>query len=234
MKFSFATIKDLVHGGKFTVASSHSERSRVEDMAETLYGVALGKSVTTRFYGYDFGNAVSLQEFFSQRDFHKSRYYKSASKTFSQLALACKGTCMNEENGALFGQTRFNMIIPKQDPFYQSFEFWNEIQVSISTVRYHKFFGQLVQSRVYDWILCQQAKLQRFMGIRDLNEFVKGIKNNGSLFSFVFMADENQEYKNEERPTTLKALTGTFFITVVMICVSVLIALVECRKLYLF
>ncbi|CAL8130467.1 unnamed protein product [Orchesella dallaii] len=152
---------------------------------------------------------------------------KIESRKFSNFAILCKRSCDSEWNVVLFHQSRLEMIVPKQEPFIREVQIWSQSYPSFSTVRFSVFLGSFVHSGLYDLGVQRFQMLEQLMAIRRFKYVHNRNISNGSLFSYIFLADKNTEDENKEEPTKLVAFKGTFILTSSVLFISTCIFVAE-------
>ncbi|CAL8143276.1 unnamed protein product [Orchesella dallaii] len=153
-------------------------------------------------------------------------------QTYTKFAVMCEGDCESNWNAALFGQTGFDRIVPKQQrPFFKSIRFWFYGKNRFATSQFEKFFRGFVESGLFKLSTSRYRKLQRINVIRGQDGFQAMGISNGSLFSYVFLAQGIDEI-NEIKPAKIPAFVGTFLITGGMLGLATAVLVLEIlRKL---
>ncbi|CAL8131079.1 unnamed protein product [Orchesella dallaii] len=189
-------------------------------------------------------NHNSLQDVANGKEIGVSVYFKDPAKcnialhalhwskrndtnyTFTKFAVMCEGDCESNWNTALFGQTKFDRIVPKQRPFFKSVRFWFYGKNRFATSGFQRFFGGFVQSGLHPLSASRYRKLQRIIVIRRLENYNTMGISNGSLFSYVFLR-KGIDKSNEERSATVTAFLGTFVNTGAMLGFAAMVLLLE-------
>ncbi|CAL8127628.1 unnamed protein product [Orchesella dallaii] len=128
---------------------------------------------------------------------------------FQKFAVICEQTCVSKWNVAFFGQTKFHRIVSKSKPFFDTFEFWRISYPNAMTYTFSGFLARFVQSGIYNYGIKRYRMTQQLMLLQKLKKHGMG---NGSLFSYVFLANSKEKLEMKEESAKLNAFTGIFII----------------------
>ncbi|CAL8128504.1 unnamed protein product [Orchesella dallaii] len=148
-------------------------------------------------------------------------------RKFSKVALMCEGDCDSKRNVALVNQKTMFQIVPKQEPFFKRFEFWTVASSNFATLRFRRFLGTFVHSGIYDFAINRYQMWQKFKLLVALNINENLGMSNGSLFSYIFLADKCESSSRKGTPLRLKAMTGPLSMVGLQIIVAVLVFGIE-------
>jgi len=181
------------------------------------------------------GNLTRM--FYTMFDKERNRFTrKLVNKRFNQFAVLCKqADCDSGWNAAFMGQTRFHRITSthsRQVPFFGIFtdlELWSAPNANFAGISFAKFLGLFVQSGLYEKEVSHYQQFYKFERMKMLRLHFKslGEVKNGSLFSYIFLANKNQDLNSKDinGPNKLMAFRGISIVGGFMLGVS-LIALI--------
>ncbi|CAL8114572.1 unnamed protein product [Orchesella dallaii] len=187
---------------------------------ETLLNLSKGMTVQVRRH---YEGTTKQQIDMVPINFSKT---KDTNKTFAQFAVMCEQDCESHWNTAFLGQKRFDRIIPDQRPFFKSIKFWFHSLNHFATFEFPTFLGWFVQSGLHRLSTDRYRKLQNIKSIKVSKNFGMSGMSSGSLFSYVFLAD-NVKVGDPQTPAKIAAFVGTFTIVGCMILVALAVLVFE-------
>jgi len=149
-------------------------------------------------------------------------------RNFVKVGIACKHNC--EGNWNADREKPQHRIIPKQTPFYRIFEFWILYRPSFASNSFSAFLELLTQSGLHEFLVSQYRLWGQFEIQKRLGYKYSGM-NNGSLFSYVFLANRKRVEEEDMEPTTISVFRGTLILTSGMLSLAVLAFIFELWKL---
>ncbi|CAL8127634.1 unnamed protein product [Orchesella dallaii] len=158
---------------------------------------------------------------------------KQIYKRLRMFAVICEQNCVSKWNVAFFGKKTFHRIVSMKKSFFSTLQFWRIKYPNFMTVKFPDFMAWFVQSGIYQYEIGNYRMRQQLKLLQKFNRFRKLEMGNGSLFSYVFLANSVEKVKIEEEPANLSAFSGTFIITILTFNTSLFIFAVEVlRKNY--
>ncbi|CAL8092247.1 unnamed protein product [Orchesella dallaii] len=154
---------------------------------------------------------------------------KNGKRKFSKFCVMCEENCEDKWNTAFFGQIKLHRIVPKQRPFFRTTQFWILNHPNFATGGLSDFLGRIVQSGIHEFDMNNFTMLEHVQLLQSLNKFRQLGYSNGSLFSYVFLAEKKEMHSAEKEisATNISALTGTFIIAAIMMGIAIIALLVE-------
>ncbi|CAL8128321.1 unnamed protein product [Orchesella dallaii] len=155
---------------------------------------------------------------------------RSVNVTTKKFAVLCEGQCDTQWNIALIGKPDLEHIKPTQNPFFRSFKFWTIGYPSFLSFRFTKFLNPFVESGIHELVMSRYSLLEKVNLIKTSQNMVQlRMKCNFSIVSYALFANGHRDLDNEiqEKPTKIKALTGTFLVTGVMIGIALALVMFE-------
>ncbi|CAL8128305.1 unnamed protein product [Orchesella dallaii] len=134
----------------------------------------------------------------------------------NKFAVLCEGQCEKKWNIALLGSPGLERVKPTQNAFFRSFEFWEIGKPIFLSFTFSRFLGPFVESGIHDLVMNRYRLLEKVNRIKTSQNMIQlRMKNNFSIVSYALFANGRRNFDNEikEKPTNIKALTGTFIVT---------------------
>ncbi|CAL8128317.1 unnamed protein product [Orchesella dallaii] len=152
----------------------------------------------------------------------------------NKFAVLCEGQCEKKWNIALLGNPGLERVKPAQNAFFRSFEFWEIGNPNFFSFTFSKFLGPFVESGIYDLVINRNRLLEKIDLIKTSQNMARlRMRRNFSLVSYALYANGRGDIENEddEKPTKIKALTGTFIITGIMVVIALFLMMFELLNL---
>ncbi|CAL8131035.1 unnamed protein product [Orchesella dallaii] len=132
-------------------------------------------------------------------------------RKFPKFGIMCEGNCEGYYSVVLSEKQNMHRKI-QQKPFFKNIKLWSHGLFNFATLSFPKFLGSFVQSGLYEVIMKRHRMLKHLKEMQNLNQKGEMGMSNGSLFSYMLLANSSRFGNFDEEATKLTAFTGTILI----------------------
>jgi len=183
---------------------------RMEDDIEvqTVENATKGLTTHINYYSPKFPtNKSNLLETKIYRDSWNRR-----NATFASFAVICENDCQILLNPAISSNQTLHQLSFKEALLVAN-KFWIQYYISFEAFSLKRFLQSFAESGLYERSVVYHYMLNQLQQLVELNTQQKHGIPNGTLYSFVFLANGKTAMVQQRcKPTTLSALTGTICI----------------------